>query len=441
MIAALLGFAIVIFLVFIRIPIGFAMGIVGATGFAALNGWSFKSSLGPAAHSIWETVQKSELSIIPLFVFMGMLIAKSGMAHDLYRAGYTLIGRFRGGLALSTVLSAGGFSAICGSSLATVATMAKVAMPSMRQFGYKDSLSTASIAAGGTLGILIPPSVLLVIYAFMTEQSVTKMFLAGILPGLLGVALYLLAVIVTVIIDPEAGPAGEKTPFREVMVASLKVTPILILFLLIFGGLYFQIYAADEAAAVGAMGTVIISILFRRFTWAGFVDAAKQSVLTSTSLFVILIGAAIFSRFIVRTGLPNELLAFVTQNDFSPYMVMLAIVGIYLLLGMVFESMSMVTLTVPIFAPVIAGLTFFEGGTAEMNLIWFGIIVVVATEISLLTPPVGLNVFVLRGQLPDVTTATIFKGVTPFWIADIVRILLIVFVPWLSLVAPVAMMN
>lgn len=266
MIAALLGFAIVIFLVFIRIPIGFAMGIVGATGFAALNGWSFKSSLGPAAHSIWETVQKSELSIIPLFVFMGMLIAKSGMAHDLYRAGYTLIGRFRGGLALSTVLSAGGFSAICGSSLATVATMAKVAMPSMRQFGYKDSLSTASIAAGGTLGILIPPSVLLVIYAFMTEQSVTKMFLAGILPGLLGVALYLLAVIVTVIIDPEAGPAGEKTPFREVMVASLKVTPILILFLLIFGGLYFQIYAADEAAAVGAMGTVIISILFRRFT-------------------------------------------------------------------------------------------------------------------------------------------------------------------------------
>ncbi len=439
MTAALIGFLIVIGLVFLRIPIGFAMGIVGAIGFAALNNWRFKSSLGPAAHDIWQTIQKTELSIIPLFILMGMLIARSGMAHDLYRAGYTVIGRFKGGLAMSTILASGGFSAISGSSLATVATMAEVSMPSMRKFGYHDSLSTASIAAGGTLGILIPPSVLLVIYAFMTEQSVAKMFLAGVLPGLLGIALYIVAVVATVMMKPDAGPAGEKFTTKEMLSAAFRVTPLLMLFVMIFGGLYFKIYAADEAAAVGAVGTLILSIVFRRFTWEGFRSAVVKSVLTSTSLFVVLIGSAIFSRFIVRTGLPNELLNMVVSNDFSPYMVIMVIIGIYLMLGAVFESLSMVTLTVPIFAPVIAGLTFFEAGSSEMNLIWFGIIVVIATEISLLTPPVGLNVFVLRGQLPDVKTSTIFKGVTPFWIADMIRIMLIVFVPWLALAIPQAM--
>lgn len=439
MTVAIIGFIAVIALVFLRVPIGFSMGIVGSVGFAALNNWNFKSSLGPAAHSIWETIQKTELSIIPLFILMGMLIARSGMAHDLYRAGYTIIGRFRGGLAMSTIMASGGFSAISGSSLATVATMAEVAMPSMRKFGYKDSLSTASIAAGGTLGILIPPSVLLVIYAFMTEQSVAKMFLAGVIPGILGIVLYLVAVAATVITNPEAGPAGEKFSTKEILQASIKVIPLLLLFAMIFGGLYFKIYAADEAAAVGAVGTLILSIVFRRFTWAGFRSAVVRSVLTSTSLFVILIGSTIFSRFIVRTGLPNELLNVVVSNDFSPYMVVLVIIGIYLLLGAVFESLSMVTLTVPIFAPVIAGLTFFEGGSAEWNLIWFGIIVVIATEISLLTPPVGLNVFVLRGQLPDVSTSTIFRGVTPFWIVDMIRIMMIVFIPWLSLFIPQAM--
>ncbi len=347
MTAAIIGSLIVIGLVFLRIPIGFAMGIVGAVGFTTLNNWRFKSSLGPAAHDIWQTIQKTELSIIPLFILMGMLIARSGMAHDLYRAGYTVIGRFKGGLAMSTILASGGFSAISGPSLATVATMAEVSMPSMRKFGYHDSLSTASIAAGGTLGILIPPSVLLVIYAFMTEQSVAKMFWVGVLPGLLGIALYIAAVVATVMIKPDAGPAGEKFTTKEILLSAFKVTPLLMLFMMILGGLYFKIYAADEAAAVSAVGTLILSIVFRRFTWAGFRSAIVKSVLTSTSLFVVLIGSAIFSRFIVRTGLPNELLNIVVSNDFSPDMV---IIGIYLMLGAVFESLSMVTLTVPIFA-------------------------------------------------------------------------------------------
>lgn len=438
MIAAILGFFSVIVLVLLRVPIGFAMGTVGVVGFAALNNWNFTSSLGPAAHTLWETIQKSELSIIPMFIFMGMLIARSGMAHDLYRAAYTIIGRFRGGLAMSTILAAGGFSAISGSSYATVATMAEVAMPSMRKFGYQDSLSTASIAAGGTLGILIPPSVLLVIYAFMTEQSIAKMFLAGVLPGLAGITLYLVAVTVTVLINPNAGPAGERYSVKEVLDSFFKVLPILLLFVIIFGGLYFKMYAADEAAAVGAMGTLILSIVFRRFTWESFRSAVVRSVLTSTSLFVILIGSSIFARFIVRSGLPNDLIHVITASQLSPYSVIFIIILIYLMLGAVFESLSMVTLTVPIFAPVVAGLTFFPGATQEMTLIWFGIIVTVVTEISLLTPPVGLNVFVLRGQLPDVKTSTIFKGVTPFWIADIVRTLLIVFLPWLSLAIPQA---
>ncbi|MEW7009162.1 TRAP transporter large permease [Lentilitoribacter sp. EG35] len=435
---SLIAFALVISLVLLRIPIGFAMGLVGAVGFVYLRDWRWSAGLGPAADSILDVTQNDALSVIPLFIFMGMLIAQSGMAHDLYRAAYALVGRLPGGLAMSTILACGGFSAVSGSSLATAATMSQVALPPMRKFGYHDSLSTASVAAGGTLGILIPPSIILIIYGFLTGQSIGKLFLAGILPGILGIALYLCAVVFVVWRNPKAGPAGEKLSGAETKASVLRVIPILVLFCIIIGGIYGRVFTADEAAGVGAFGAILISIAIGRFSFAKLMDALTQTVKTSVGLFVLLIGADIFSRLITRAGLPDDLLALVQGAGFEPFMILGMMILIYLVLGAVFESLSMITLTVPVFAPLIASLGFFEGDlTGEFALIWFGIVVVVVTEISLITPPIGLNVFVLRSVVKDVSTATIFKGVTPFWVADIVRLALLVGLPFLSLLLPV----
>ncbi len=439
---SLIAFAIVIGLVLLRVPIGVAMGTVGAVGFVALRDWRWSAGLGPAADSILDVTQNDALSVIPLFIFMGMLIAQSGMAHDLYRAAYAIVGRLPGGLAMSTILACGGFSAVSGSSLATAATMSKVALPSMRKFGYHDSLSTASVAAGGTLGILIPPSIILIIYGFLTGQSIGKLFLAGILPGILGVLLYLCAVAFVVWRKPEAGPAGTPLSPGEARASVIRVIPILVLFIIIIGGIYGQVFTADEAAGVGAFGAIVISIIIGRFTWRGLVDALTQTVKTSVGLFVLLIGADIFNRLITRAGLPDDLLALVQGAGVEPFTVLAMIVLVYLLLGAVFESLSMITLTVPVFAPLIASLGFFEGDVSgEMALIWFGIIVVVVTEISLITPPIGLNVFVLRSVVSDVSTGTIFRGVTPFWIADIVRLIFLIALPFFALLLPMGVVS
>ncbi len=439
---SLIAFALVIFLVLLRVPIGIAMGFIGAIGFVYLRDGRWSAGLGPAADSILDVTQNDALSVIPLFIFMGMIVAQSGMALDLYRAAYTLVGRLPGGLAMSTILACGGFSAVSGSSLATAATMSKVALPPMRKFGYHDSLSTASVAAGGTLGILIPPSIILIIYGFLTGQSIGKLFLAGILPGLLGILLYLGAVAFVVWRKPDYGPAGEKSSWPETRQALLRVLPILALFTLIIGGLYGRVFTADEAAGVGAFGAIIISILIGRFTFKGLIEALVQTVKTSVGLFVLLIGADIFNRLITRARLPDDLLALVQGAGLEPFTILLIIILIYIVLGAVFESLSMITLTVPVFAPLIASLGFFEGDiTGETALIWFGIIVVVVTEISLITPPIGLNVFVLRSVVQDVSTATIFRGVTPFWAADIVRLALLVALPALSLFLPLGIIG
>jgi tripartite ATP-independent transporter DctM subunit len=320
--------------------------------------------------------------------------------------------------------------------------MSKVAMPEMRRFGYSDSLATASIAAGGTLGILIPPSVILIIYGIMTEQSIDKLFLAGVIPGLIGIGFYLVAVQWTVIRNPSAGPAGARVGWRERLIAFRNVWGIVALFTAILGGIYFGIYTTTEAAGIGAAGALLIALFRGMLTWATLVESLIATIRTTATLFWVLIGAQIFQRFIVRAGMPEDLLAFVTQWDVSPMVVMMLILLVYLVLGCVFESLSMLLLTVPVFAPLVAGLGLvggIGGAAEEMSLIWFGIIVVVVTEISLITPPIGLNVFVLRGVLGDVSTGTIFRGVTPFWIVDILRLLLLVFVPWLVLVVPVSM--
>ena len=430
---ALIGFGAVLALVLLRMPIAFAMGIVGMAGYALET--NFRAAISMVGRLFIDTAQDYGLSVVPLFILMGLFVNKGGMARELYQVSFAFLGHLRGGIAMATICACAGFSAICGSSLATAATMSKVAMPQMRKYGYHDRLSTASIAAGGTLGILIPPSVILVIYGLLTETSIGKLFIAGIIPGLIGIVFYLGAVKWTVSRDPESGPAGERTDWVGRRSALMGVWAVLLLFFLVIGGLYGALnfwplnlaFSPTEAAGMGAMGAFLIA-LARGMRWKDTYQVLKESAFTTAQLFSVLIGAWIFSNFVNLAGLPEALLALVTENSVSPMMVMVLILLVYIALGCIFESLSMLLLTVPIFFPLVTSLGF--------DPVWFGIVVVVVTEISLITPPVGLNVFVLKGVVGDVSTGTIFKGVTPFWIADIFRLILLVMVPALSLFLP-----
>lgn len=434
---ALIGFAILLLLiVVVRIPIAFSMGIVGFFGFAAMQGLTFDNmmdfrwtgALSMASKRVIDTAQEYSLSVVPLFILMGNLVTKSGLSHELYRASYAFLGHKKGGLSMATVVACGGFSAICGSSLATSATMAKVAMPPMRKYGYSDELATASIAAGGTLGILIPPSVILVIYGLLTETSIRELFAAGFIPGALGIFLYLMAVRWVVWRNPAEGPCGEKMEWPERLQALNGVWGVLILFTVVMGGIYMGVFTPTEAAGIGAGGAFLIALSRKTLNFASLFDILTDTARTSAMLFGVLIGALIFSNFINRAGLPSDLLEFVSALDVAPMVVILCILLIYIVLGMVFESLSMLLLTVPIFFPLVQSLGF--------DLVWFGIVVVVVTEISLITPPVGMNVFVLSAVLRDVKASTIFKGVTPFWCADIIRLVLITLIAPISLILP-----
>ncbi|MEL6523097.1 MAG: TRAP transporter large permease [Pseudomonadota bacterium] len=430
----LIGFAAVLILVLARMPIAFAMGLVGMLGFM----WetNFRAAISMVARLIIDTSQNYGLSVVPLFILMGLFVNKAGISRELYAASNAFLGHLRGGLAMATIVACGGFAAISGSSLATAATMSKVAMPEMRRYGYADRLATASIAAGGTLGILIPPSVILVIYGILTETSIGRLFVAGIIPGLLGILLYLGAVRYTVWRDPEAGPAGTRMDRSARLAALRDVWAVLLLFFLVIGGLYgiFDVpplnlaFSPTEAAGMGAMGAFLIAIARRRLSLKDTWEVLIESAMTAASLFVVLIGAWIFSNFVNVAGLPQALSDLVTAFDLQPWMVMAWILLIYLALGCVFEGLSMMLLTVPIFFPIVTGLGF--------DPIWFGIVVVVVVEISLITPPVGLNVFVLKGVVGDVSTGTIFRGVTPFWMVDILRLILLLFIPALVLFLP-----
>ncbi len=434
MIEAAIGFGAVLVLVMLRMPIAFAMGLVGMIGY--MNETSFRGALSMVSRLIIDTSQDYGLSVVPLFILMGLFVNKGGIARELYQVSYAFLGHLRGGLAMATILACGGFAAICGSSLATAATMSKVAMPQMRKYGYEDSLSTASIAAGGTLGILIPPSVILVIYGLLTETSIGKLFMAGIIPGLLGILFYIFAVKYTVTRNPNAGPAGERTNWVGRLGALRGVWAVLILFFLVIGGLYGVLdvwpihltFSPTEAAGMGAAGAFLIALFRGNLTFKAVGEVLKETAITTASLFSVLIGAWIFSNFINVAGLTEGLRDVISSYNLAPWMVMAIILGIYIVLGMIFESLSMLLLTVPIFFPLVIGLGF--------DPVWFGVVVVVVTEISLITPPVGLNVFILKNVVGDVSTGTIFKGVTPFWVADIIRLALLVGIPALSLFLP-----
>ncbi|MFC6487240.1 TRAP transporter large permease [Nitratireductor sp. GCM10026969] len=429
---SLVALVLLLVLVFARVPIAFAMALVGAAGFAWLRGVEPAGAMVGAA--VFETGFSYSLSVVPLFIFMGNILAHSGIAHGLFAGADRLFGRMRGGLALATVLSCSGFSAVSGSSLATAATMSRVAMPPMRRFGYSDSLAAGSIAAGGTLGILIPPSVIMIIYGLLTESDIGKLFIAGLIPGALGVVFYLVAVLVAVRVNPRlAPPVSDPEPMSRADVMGVMGTLALFAFIMI--GIYGGFFTPIEAAGMGAIFSLLLAMAMRSLSRKGFWEACCETVLSSAMIFAIIIGAEIFSAFVNFAGLPDALVDLIYEFEISPWAVIGLMVAIYLVMGCVFESLSMILLTVPVFYPIVYQLDFGAGllSDPENILIWFAVVVVVVTEISLITPPVGMNVFVLRATLPEIPLKAIFRGIVPFWIADILRLALLVLVPALSL--------
>jgi tripartite ATP-independent transporter DctM subunit len=433
MIPSLLALVALFGQVFLRVPIAFAMIITGTVGFAFLRNW--EASLRLTGNAAFDTVFSFTLSVIPLFILMGNLLTRSGVSDALFLTAHRALCRLKGGLAMATIVACGGFSAVCGSSLATAATMSKVAMPSMRKTGYADSLATGAIAAGGTLGILIPPSVILIIYGLITEADIGKLFIAGILPGLLGVLFYIGAVALTVRLKPDLAP--QEAGIEPITRADINgVIAVIGLFAVIMIGIYGGIFTPSEAAAIGAVFSLLIALVRGGLSLRDYLAICIDTARTSAMIFALIIGAEVFSNFISYAGLPDAILAWVSGLNVGPFAVILALVLIYIILGAVLESLSMILLTVPIFYPLILSLDFGAGwlGDPENVTIWFGILVVVVTEISLISPPIGLNVFVLRSVLRDVPITTMFRGILPFWAADLCRLAVIICIPALALI-------
>lgn len=425
---ALVGLGAMMLLAFVRIPIALSMGIVGIVGYAYMRDWSWAPAFATVQTKLYETGRNYTLSVVPLFILMGNFVTRAGMSQELFRAANAFIGHLRGGLAMATVIACAGFGAICGSSIATAATMAKVAYPSMKRFGYADSLATGVIAAGGTLGIMIPPSTLLVIYGVFTETNIGKLFAAGILPGLLGAVLLCFAVQYVTWRNPQAGPPGERSSWRERWTAVRGIWAVALLFLFVIGGIYGGLFTATEGAGMGAFGAMVFALWRGSLNWRTLYAALVESSRTTAMLFMILIGALVFAEFINITTMPNDLKAFVTQFEIHPILVVAAICAIYVILGTAMEELSMILLTIPVFFPLIVHLGY--------DPVWFGVLVVCVVEIGLISPPVGMNLFVLKTLLPGVPTGTVFRGVLPFMLADCVRLALLIAFPVVSLYLP-----
>ncbi len=424
----LIGLAAMMLIALMRVPIALAMGIVGIVGYAYMRDWNWTIAFAVAQTKIYETGRNYTLSVVPLFILMGNFVTRAGMSQELFRAAYAFIGHLRGGLAMATILACAGFGAICGSSIATAATMAKVAYPSMKKFGYSDTLATGAIASGGTLGILIPPSTIMVIYGVFTETNIGKLFAAGILPGILAATLLCIAVAFITWRDPKAGPPGERTPWRGRWLALKDVWPVAFLFLFVMGGIYGGAFTVTEGAGMGAFGAMVFALWRRALNWETLYAALVESARTTAMLFMILIGALMFADFVNITAMPNDLKAFVLRFEVQPIYVVAAICTVYVILGTAMEELSMVLLTLPVFFPLVVGLGY--------DPIWFGILIVCVVEIGLISPPVGMNLFVLKTLLPQVSTGTVFRGVMPFMLADCIRFAILIAFPAISLWLP-----
>ena len=412
---ALIGFGAVFVLALLRIPLAVAMGLVGVIGLGLLRGWP--PTMANAAQVVYDTGFAYTLSVVPLFILMGNFVARAGLAHELFRAAFTFIGHLRGGLAHATVLACAGFGAICGSSIATAATMAKVAYPPMKKLGYADHLSTGVIAAGGTLGIMIPPSTILVIYGIVTETNIGKLFAAGVLPGLF-TALLLMGVVAWIAWrDPTAAPPGARSSWAERWQALRGIWGVLVLVIVVLGGIYGGVFTATEGAGIGAAGAFFFALARRALTWRVLYDILIESARTTAMLFTILIAAMLFSSFVNFTTMPGDLKDYILHLGLSPLMVVGAMMVIYVLLGTIMEELSMVLLTIPVFFPIVTGLGF--------DPVWFGVLIVLVVQIGLISPPVGMNLFVLNSLLKGVSLSQIFRGVWLFVAALCVALLVV----------------
>ena len=418
-------FAAMMLLVVLRMPIALAMFVTGAIGFAQLTSWD--ALLSHMNDSPVSRVSSYDLSVIPLFILMGQFATHGGLGRAVFHAARAWFGHYRGGLAIATIGGCAGFGAICGSSIATGATMTAVALPEMRRYGYSGALSTGSLAAGGTLGILIPPSVILVIYALITEQSIGDLFLAALIPGLIATVGYVIAVMAFVRFVPSAGPAAEPLPMSE-RIGSLKaVWPVAVIFTAVIGGIYSGVFTPTEGAGVGAAGTGLFALAVGGLGKTALKRSLLETARTTGMIFVILIGAEIYSAFLALSQIPQSLAATIAESGFAPMTILLVIVAIYIVLGCVMDGIGMIILTIPLFQPIIAGLDF--GMSPEATSVWFGILVLVVVEVGLITPPIGLNVYVINGMARDVPLTESFKGIVPFFISDLCRIAIIILIP------------
>jgi C4-dicarboxylate transporter DctM subunit len=424
------SFPVILALIFLRIPIGLAMLAVGIGG-----SWLVTGSLNPVMAQFKNlthgTFANYSLSVVPLFLLMGQFASLGGMSAALFKAAATWLGHRKGGVAMAAVGACAGFGAICGSSLATAATMGQVTLPELRKYGYSGALATGTLAAGGTLGILIPPSVILVIYAILTEQNIAKLFVAAFVPGILAAIGYMIAIAIYVRVNPGSAGHRERTPYRERFEALAGVWPVMIVFIAVIGGIYTGVFTPTEAAAIGAAGTGIISLLNRGLTRENFIEAILSTASSTAMIFLIVLGAGALNGFLAMSQLPQFAADFVTAQGYNPWIVLVAILILYLILGCVMDSLSMILLTVPIIFPMVTALDF--GLPPEEFAIWFGILILIVVEVGLITPPVGMNLFVINSMAKGISLGQTYKGVLPFVATDIVRTAILTAFPIISL--------
>jgi len=425
-IVGIIGIIVLIGLFLLRMPVGFALAFVGFIGFGFLV--SPGAGLGVLARDIFHTFSSYSLTVIPMFVLMGSIASASGMSKRLYDASYAMLGRLRGGLAMATVAGCAGFAAICGSTNATAAAMGKVALPEMKRYNYADSLATGSVAAAGSLGILIPPSTIFIIYGIMTEQSIGKLFLAGILPGLILATLFIIVIVLLCRHNPELAPTGMSTSWKEKLSGLVGVIETLLLFSVVIVGLFLGWFSPTQAGGAGAAGALIIGLASRQLTWQKFLGAVKDALRITCMVMVIVAGAMVFGHFIAVAKIPLVLADWVVGLPLPPMAIMGVIVLIYLVGGCFMDALALITLTIPILYPLVLALGF--------DPIWFGVIIVLVTEMGVITPPVGVNVYVIKGIAPDVPLETIFKGIIPFLIALIIIVGILMSVPEIATFLP-----
>jgi C4-dicarboxylate transporter, DctM subunit len=425
-VVALVGFVALFVLMLLRVPVGMAMGLVGVTGFGYMVG------SGPALKMVGQTSMRTvtdwNFAVVPLFLLMGSFATTSGMSRELFRAANAFLGHLRGGLGIATIAACGGFAAICGSSVATAATFSRVAYPEMRRYGYPQSFATGVIAAGGTLGIMIPPSTVFAVYGLITEQDIGKLFVAGILPGILAIAMYMLTVTVIGYSKPGYLPAGVRASWRERLEGVREVWATLLLFAFVIGGIYGGFFTATEAAGMGAAGAFLLGIARRRLSPTDIRRSLLEATRTTAAVFTVLIGAILFGYFLTITQTPQKVTEFLTGLGLGRYGILALIMLMYLVLGCLMDALAMIILTVPIIFPVIKQLGF--------DPIWFGVIIVMTVELGLIHPPVGMNIFVIKSVVEDAKISTIFYGVLPFIITDILRLIILIAFPMIALWLP-----